>query len=719
MTDIPATLAREFDLRQRSVDRVIALVDDGATVPFMARYRKEQTGGLDEVKLRDLLERHNYLRELEDRKRTILESIDEQGKLTDELRQQIESCTQKTQLEDLYLPYKPKRRTRATIARERGLEPLAERLRSLNRPDVSRVDLTLEAQPFVDPDREIETTDDALQGASDIQAEGVAEDAELRAKIRRRLWANGKLVTQVKRGHPKGSTNYEMYRGFRAPLRSIAAHQYLAMVRGEDEGILSVEIEGDDGRMLADLESAVLQAGSGELQRLYRAMLRDALDRLMKPSITTQLRKETKERADRVSVEVFAENLHDRLMAPPAGPKTTLGVDPGFRTGCKLAVVDPTGKFQDHATIYPHGADEARHEAAHHVRATVRDHGVEIVALGNGTASRETESFLKDALKHDAPTVPIVMVSEAGASVYSASDVAREEFPDLDVTVRGAISIARRLQDPLAELVKLDPEAIGVGQYQHDVDNKLMQQKLSETVESCVNAVGVDVNMASKQLLQHVSGLNASVAGEIVRYRDENGRFVNRQQLLNVPKLGPKTFEQASGFLRIRNGENPLDNTAVHPERYGLVEQMASDLDVTIADLVQNPEVLDDIELDRYAGDGVGEPTLLDIMDELKQPGRDPRDEFQYARFREDVHEIGDLEVGMVLEGVVTNVTDFGAFVDVGVHRDGLVHISQLADRFVRDPRDVVRVGDIVQVRVVDVDVDRGRFGLSMRSDSQ
>ena len=719
MTDIPAALAREFDLRQRSVDRVIALVDDGATVPFLARYRKEQTGGLDEVKLRDLLERHTYLRELENRKRTILESIDEQGKLTDELRQQIESCTQKTELEDLYLPYKPKRRTRATIARERGLEPLAERLRSLNRPEVSRVDLTLEARPFVDPDREVETTDDALQGASDILAEGVAEDAELRAKIRRRLWDNGRFVTHVKRSHPKGSTNYEMYRGFKAPVRSIAAHQYLAMVRGEDEGILSVEIEGDDGRMLADLEAAVLRAGSGDLHRFYREMLRDALDRLIQPSITTQLRKETKERADRVSVEVFAENLHDLLMAPPAGPKTTLGVDPGFRTGCKLAVVDPTGKFLDHTTIYPHGSDEARHEAAHHVRATIRDHGVEIVALGNGTASRETESFLKDALKHDAPTVPIVMVSEAGASVYSASDVAREEFPDLDVTVRGAISIARRLQDPLAELVKLDPEAIGVGQYQHDVDNKLMQQKLSETVESCVNAVGVDVNMASKQLLQHVSGLNASVAGEIVRYRDENGRFVNRQQLLNVPKLGPKTFEQASGFLRIRNGENPLDNTAVHPERYGLVEQMASDLDVTIADLVRSPGLLDDIELDRYAGDGVGEPTLLDIMDELTQPGRDPREEFQYARFREDVREIDDLEVDMALEGVVTNVTDFGAFVDVGVHRDGLIHISQLADRFVRDPRDVVRVGDIVQVRVVDVDVDRGRFGLSMRSDSE
>ena len=719
MTDIPAALAREFDLRQRSVDRVIALVDDGATVPFLARYRKEQTGGLDEVKLRDLLERHTYLRELENRKRTILESIDEQGKLTDELRQQIESCTQKTELEDLYLPYKPKRRTRATIARERGLEPLAERLRSLNRPEVSRVDLTLEARPFVDPDREVETTDDALQGASDILAEGVAEDAELRAKIRRRLWDNGRFVTHVKRSHPKGSTNYEMYRGFKAPVRSIAAHQYLAMVRGEDEGILSVEIEGDDGRMLADLEAAVLRAGSGDLHRFYREMLRDALDRLIQPSITTQLRKETKERADRVSVEVFAENLHDLLMAPPAGPKTTLGVDPGFRTGCKLAVVDPTGKFLDHTTIYPHGSDEARHEAAHHVRATIRDHGVEIVALGNGTASRETESFLKDALKHDAPTVPIVMVSEAGASVYSASDVAREEFPDLDVTVRGAISIARRLQDPLAELVKLDPEAIGVGQYQHDVDNKLMKQKLAETVESCVNSVGVDVNTASKQLLQHVSGLNASVASEIVRYRDENGRFVNRQQLLNVPKLGPKTFEQASGFLRIRNGENPLDDTAVHPERYGLVEQMASDLDVTIADLVRSPGLLDDIELDRYAGDGVGEPTLLDIMDELTQPGRDPREEFQYARFREDVREIDDLEVDMALEGVVTNVTDFGAFVDVGVHRDGLIHISQLADRFVRDPRDVVRVGDIVQVRVVDVDVDRGRFGLSMRSDSE
>ncbi len=717
MTDIPAALAREFDLQQRSVDRVIALIDDGATVPFLARYRKEQTGGLDEVELRDLLERHGYLRELDARKQTILQSINEQGKLTDELRQQIEACTQKTELEDLYLPYKPKRRTRATMARERGLAPLAERLQSLNRPDVSHVDLGLEAQPFVDPEHAIETADDALQGASDILAEGIAEDAELRATIRQRLWENGKLVTHVKRGHPKGSTNYEMYRGFKAPVRSVAAHQYLAMVRGEDEGILSVEVEGDDGRMLADLESAALQAGSGDLHRLYRKMLRDALDRLMKPSITTQLRKETKTRADRVSVEVFAENLNDRLMAPPAGPTPTLGVDPGFRTGCKLASVDPTGKFLDHATIYPHGSDQARHEAAHRVRATIRDQGVEIVALGNGTASRETEGFLTDALKHDAPDVPIVMVSEAGASVYSASDVAREEFPDLDVTVRGAISIARRLQDPLAELVKLDPEAIGVGQYQHDVDKKLMQQKLVDTVETCVNAVGVDVNTASKQLLQHVSGLNVSVAQAIVRFRDEHGPFSNRAELKAVPKLGPKTFEQASGFLRIRNGDNPLDDTAIHPERYDLVERMATDLGVTIADLVRGPELLDEIDLNRYTGDGVGEPTLLDILDELKQPGRDPRDEFQYARFREDVHEIDDLELDMVLEGIVTNVTDFGAFVDVGVHRDGLVHISQLADQFVRDPREIVRVGDIVQARVVDVDVDRARFGLSMKSD--
>jgi len=718
MSDIPATLAREFNLRHRSIDRVLSLVDDGATVPFLARYRKEQTGGLDEVKLRDLLERHTYLKELEERKQTIIQSIDEQGKLTEELRQAIESCAQKTELEDLYRPYKPKRRTRATLARERGLEPLAERLQSLNRPDVSRVDLTREAEPYVDPEQEIETSDDALQGASDILAEGVADEAELRATVRQRLWENGRFVTQVKRGHPKGTTNYEMYRGFKAPVRSIAAHQYLAMGRGEAEGILAVEIEGDDGRMLADLEAAVLQAGSGEVQRFYRAMLRDALDRLMNPSITTQLRKATKERADRASVAVFADNLYDRLMAPPAGPKTSLGVDPGFRTGCKLAVVGPTGKFQGHATIYPHGSDEARHESAHRMRELIGDHAVEIVALGDGTASRETEQFLKDVLKHDTPTLPIVMVSEAGASVYSASDAAREEFPDLDVTVRGAISIARRLQDPLAELVKLDPEAIGVGQYQHDVDGKLMRQKLAETVETCVNAVGVDVNTASPQLLQHVAGLNASVAREIVRYRDEHGPFANRPQLLNVPKLGPKTFEQAAGFLRIRDGENPLDNTAVHPERHELVAQMASDLNMTVPELIENPDPLEAIDLDRYSGEGVGEPTLADIMDELKQPGRDPRDEFQYARFREDVQAIDDLEVNMVLEGVVTNVTDFGAFVDVGVHHDGLVHISKLADRFVRDPRDVVRVGNVVQVRVVDVDVDRGRFGLSMRSDA-
>ncbi|MFB6286211.1 MAG: Tex family protein [Candidatus Bipolaricaulia bacterium] len=718
MSDIPATLAREFDLHQRSIDRVLSLVDDGATVPFLARYRKEQTGGLDEAKLRDLLERHTYLNELEERKQTIIRSIDEQGKLTGELRQAIESCRQKTELEDLYLPYKPKRRTRATIARERGLEPLADRLRSLNRPDAPHVDLALEAQPFVNSDQGIDTTDDALLGASDILAESVAEDAELRAKVRQRLWETGQVVTKVKRGHPKGTTNYEMYRGFKAPVRSIAPHQYLAVLRGEVEDVLSIDIEGDDGRMLADLEAAVLHAGSSELQRFYREMLRDALDRLMVPSLTTQLRQETKRRADLASVQVFASNLYDRLMAPPAGPKSTLGVDPGFRTGCKLAAVDPTGKFLHHATIYPHGSDEARHEAGHALRAVIRDCDIDIVALGDGTASRETESFLKAALQHDAPQLPIVMVSEAGASVYSASDVARAEFPDLDVTVRGAISIARRLQDPLAELVKLDPEAIGVGQYQHDVDGKLMRQKLAETVETCVNAVGVDVNTASQELLQHVSGLNASVAGEIVSYRDEHGPFAHRQQLLNVPKLGPKTFEQAAGFLRIRDGDNPLDNTAVHPERYELVAQMASDLGVTVPELIENPDPLEVIDRHRYAGEGVGEPTLRDIVDELNRPGRDPRDQFEYARFREDVQAMDDLELNMVLEGVVTNVTDFGAFVDVGVHQDGLVHISKLADRFVRDPRDVVRVGDVVQVRVVDVDVDRGRFGLSMRSDA-
>ncbi len=718
MSDIPATLAHEFNLRQRSIDRVLSLVDDGATVPFLARYRKEQTGGLDEVKLRDLLERHTYLKALEDRKQTIIQSIDEQGKLTEELRQAIESCTQKTDLEDLYLPYKPKRRTRATTARERGLEPLADRLKSLNRPHVSHVDLGREAQPFVDSDQGINTTDDALRGASDILAEGVAEDAELRAKVRQRLWETGHVVTNVKRGHPKGTTNYETYRGFKTPVRSIAPHQYLAALRGEAEDVLTLDIEGDDGRMLADLEAAVLHAGSSELQRFYREMLRDALDRLMVPSIKTQLRQETKQRADRASVQVFADNLYDRLMAPPAGSKSTLGVDPGFRTGCKLAAVGPTGTFLHHETIYPHGSDEDHHEAGHAVREVIRDAGIDIVALGDGTASRETESFLKAALQHEAPHLPIVMVNEAGASVYSASDVARAEFPDLDVTVRGAISIARRLQDPLAELVKLDPEAIGVGQYQHDVDGKLMRQKLAETVETCVNAVGVDANTASQELLQHVSGLNAAVAREIVRYRDQHGPFSNRHELLNVPKLGPKTFEQAAGFLRIRDGDNPLDNTAVHPERYELVAQMASDLDMSVPELIENPDPWEAIDLDRYAGEGVGEPTLRDIVEELNQPGRDPRDQFDYARFREDVHEIGDLEVDMVLEGIVTNVTDFGAFVDVGVHHDGLVHISKLADRFVRDPRDVVRVGDVVEVRVVDVDVNRGRFGLSMRSDA-
>ncbi|MGK7911434.1 MAG: Tex family protein [Synechococcus sp.] len=715
MNELISILSGELSLRPKQVTEALALLEDGATVPFIARYRKERTGEMDETQLRSLQDRYTYLRELADRKVKILEAIAAQGKLTGALKAQIEACTQKTELEDLYLPYKPRRRTRATIAREKGLEPLANKLQQLNVAKSDHVDLEQEASLFVNVEKGVETTNDALQGASDILAEDVAERAELRAYVRDTILKTGDFVSKIKSKHPEGSTKFEMYRNYRIPLRKVAPHNVLALLRGQTEGILSLTVEFDEESILVHLTQQFVRTRNRSLGEFYSIMLADTLQRLLKPSLTNAAIATKKEWADAESIQTFAANLKDLLLAAPAGMKPTLGIDPGFRTGCKVAALDRTGQFLAYQAVFPHQSAARREEAAKTLRDLIAKHNIELVAIGNGTASRETDAFVAEAIV-DLPSKPIkVMVSEAGASVYSASEVAISEFPDLDVTVRGAIAIGRRLQDPLAELVKVEPKAIGVGQYQHDVDQKLLKKQLDETVESCVNFVGVDLNTASKELLTYVAGLTPAVATNIVGYRNENGAFSDRKQLLKVPKLGPKAFEQSAGFLRIRDGKQPLDNTAVHPESYGIVGAIANSLSLSV-DALANSDRLQSLDLKQFVTDTVGEPTLRDIVQELDKPGRDPREQFQYATFKAGIDTISDLEPGMELEGVVTNVANFGAFVDVGVHQDGLVHISQLANRFVRDPKDIVKVGQVVKVKVMEVDETLKRIGLSMKA---
>ncbi len=716
MLTIPQLLADELSLKPFQVQSALELFAEGATIPFIARYRKERTGEMNEVQLRDLSDRHTYLTELESRKQTILKSIHEQGKLTDELRQKIEATLQKNELEDLYLPYRPKRRTRATMARERGLEALADFVKALNTPQATPKSLLMEAEKYVDDEKGVKSAEDALKGASDILAEEVADTAEIRAWFREYLLKKGVFKSQVKKDFPEGTTKYEMYREYENPVRAIASHNLLALFRGEADGVLSFEIVFESKDILAYLEGRELRSKLPDVRSFYRAMLADAFDRLIKTSVTTEVLTLKKQDADIESIRTFEVNLRNLLLASPAGMKPTLGVDPGFRTGCKVAVLDETGKFLDYQAIFPHTGAGKREEAARTLSRLIRQYHVGLIAIGNGTASRETDAFVSDVLQTLEQKPVKVTVNEAGASVYSASEVALEEFPDLDVTVRGAISIGRRLQDPLAELVKIDPKSIGVGQYQHDVDQKLLKKKLEETVESCVNYVGVDLNTASKELLTFVSGLSATVANNIVAYRNQNGAFGDRKQLLKVTKLGPKAFEQCAGFLRIRNGKNPLDNTAVHPESYGVMEAIAQDVGISLNQPTQVAAKLKTTNLEKYVTDTIGLPTLHDILLELEKPGRDPRDVFTYAEFKEGINEISDLEEGMELEGIVTNVANFGAFVDIGVHQDGLVHISQLADRFVSDPKEIVKVGQVVKVKVLEVNEKLKRISLSMRS---
>jgi uncharacterized protein len=719
MLNIPQLLAQELSLKPYQVKNALELFAEGATVPFIARYRKELTGEMNEVQLRELSERFTYLTELEERKSAILNAIASLGKLTDDLKAKIEACLQKTELEDLYLPYRPKRRTRATIAREKGLEPLAEFIKSLNHPSAKPMSLEQEAAKYISQEKEVKTVEEALKGASDILAEAVSEKANLRAYLRGYLLKAGVFISRLKNDYPEGSTKFEMYRDFKVRVRDIAPHNMLALLRGETEGVLDLELSFDEEVVMSYLESQEIQTKVGAVRDFYRGMLKDAFNRLMKASLVSEVRSDRKTYADLESIKTFETNLRELLLSPPAGMKPTLAIDPGFRTGCKVAVLDQTGKFLEYQAVFPHQAAEQRSQAARTIKHLIEKYNIQLIAIGNGTAGRETDEFISEVLKTMEHKPIKVMVNESGASIYSASEVAIAEFPDLDVTVKGAISIGRRLQDPLAELVKIDPKSIGVGQYQHDVDQKLLKQKLDETVESCVNYVGVDLNTASKELLSFVSGITPTIAKNIITYRNERGAFKSRRALLKVPKLGPKAFEQSAGFLRIRGGDNPLDNTAVHPESYFVVEAIAADLDVPLNQIAQAAHKLKSMELKKYVTDTVGEPTLRDIISELEKPGRDPRAEFKYATFKEEVKEITDLRVGMELEGIVTNVANFGAFVDVGVHQDGLVHISQLADRFVADPKQVVKVGQVVKVRVLEINEKLKRISLSMRSNKK
>ena len=716
MLNISELLASELSLQPFQVENALELFNEGATIPFISRYRKERTGEMNEIQLRDLADRYTYLTELSERKASILDAIASQGKLTDELQAKITSCLQKTELEDLYLPYKAKRRTRATIAREKNLEPLAEFIKSLNNRNAKPASLEQEAAKYISEEKKVKTAEEALKGASDILAESVAEKADLRAYLREFLMNSGVFVSTIKDDYPEGTTKFEMYRKYTARVKDIPPHKMLALFRGETEGILKVELDFDESVVTDYLEYQEIKTKIPEVRQFYREMLKDAFNRLMKTSLISEVRAEKKTFADIESIKTFENNLRELLLSPPAGMQPTLAIDPGFRTGCKVAVLSETAKFLEYQAVFPHQSQKQREEAANTIKKLVEKYHIQLIAIGNGTAGRETDEFVSEVLAKMSRQPIKVMVNESGASIYSASEVAGKEFPDLDVTVRGAISIGRRLQDPLAELVKIDPKSIGVGQYQHDVDQKLLKKNLDETVESCVNYVGVDLNTASKELLTFVSGITPTVAQNIVTYRNENGAFKNRRQLKKVAKLGAKAFEQAAGFLRIRDGENPLDNTAVHPESYSVVEAIAQDLGIPLKQTPQIAEKLKSINIRKYVTDKIGEPTLRDIISELEKPGRDPREQFKYATFKAGIKEIRDLEVGMELEGIVTNVANFGAFVDIGVHQDGLVHISQLADRFVSDPKQIVKVGQVVKVRVMEVNEKLKRISLSMRS---
>ena len=703
-------IAQTLNLPIRGLVAVIELLDEGGTVPFIARYRKEATGNLDEVQIRDIEDKLTYFRDLTERRATILASIAEQGKLTDELKSRIEATLDKSELEDLYLPYRPKRRTKATIAREKGLEPLAS---YLWQQQTSAQPLESFAATFVNAELGVASPDEALEGARHIVAEWISEDADLRKTLRRVIFDEGMIVSRKAMDAVDEQEKFKMYYEYKEPVKTIPSHRMLAIRRGESESVLYFLIEVEPERPVVLIQRHVLRE-QGDWTPQLKVAIEDAWKRLLNSSIQGEIRLDLKRRSDADAIQVFRDNLYNLLLAPPAGPISVLGIDPGLRTGCKIAVVDATGKLLAHDVFYLHTSKHGNAEAIPRLEALLRQHHVRAIAIGNGTASRETDAFVRGFLREKGiDGIFSVTVSESGASVYSASDIARQEFPDLDLTVRGAISIARRLQDPLSELVKVDPKSIGVGQYQHDVDQRQLQQSLVNVIESCVNRVGVDLNTSSWTLLRFVAGITERTAQNIVSYRNEKGGFRSRTQVLEVPGIGPKTFEQAAGFLRIRNGDNPLDMTAVHPESYRLVEQIAVSLKTTVKEVIQSPQLLEQVDRKQLSA---GAYTLDDILAELRKPGRDPRDKFVAPVFHEEVREISDVQAGMVLEGVVTNVTKFGAFVDIGVHQDGLVHISELSNRYIKEPSEAVKAGQIVKVKVLSVDTRAKRIALSIKA---
>ncbi len=700
-------IAQALAVSEKQVRTTAALLEEGGTVPFIARYRKEATGALDEVVITAIRDRLAQLAELDKRREAVLKSIEEQGKLTDELKEKIAAAETQAALEDLYLPFRPKRRTRATIAREKGLEPLAQKL--IEQGDM---DPAAEAAGFVNKEMGVESVEAALAGARDIIAEWVNEDPNARARMRDLFMSKALLQSKVVEEKRAEALKFKDYFDWEEPVAAAPSHRVLAMRRGESEGFLILHIRPPEAEAFAQLESLFVKRPGAAAEQV-RLAVQDSYKRLLSPSMETEIRLAAKQRADEAAINVFTDNLRNLLLAPPLGRKNIMGMDPGFRTGCKIVCLDRQGKLLDHVAIFPHEPQSQKEKAAEVVLCLCAKHEIEVIAIGNGTAGRETEEFVRSlALPKE---IPVVMVNESGASVYSASETAREEFPEQDITVRGAVSIGRRLMDPLAELVKIDPKAIGVGQYQHDVDQTLLKHSLDDVVVSCVNNVGVEVNTASKQLLTYVAGMGASLAGNVVAYRNQNGPFRSRQELRQVPRLGPKAFEQAAGFLRIRDSENPLDASAVHPESYGTVDRMAADLGCTVRDLMRDEALRRKIKPENYVTDTIGLPTLSDILGELAKPGRDPRRQFEVFRFAEGVSKIADLKPGMKLPGIVTNVAAFGAFVDVGVHQDGLVHVSQLADTFVKNPADVMKVQQHVAVTVLGVDLERKRIALSMK----
>ena len=712
--DFSAIIAEELNLEVWRVSKALELMDQGGTIPFIARYRKDQTGTLNEIELRDISHRREYLQELTDRKETILKSIEEQGKLTPELKAQIEACKDKTALEDIYAPYKPKKRTRATIAKELGLEPLARLMWAQEEQGNTAEQIALiylsEEKGLADPRA-------ALRGACDILAEEVADNAQFRQYIRTQIEKQGVMVSKVKKDHENEDTKFKDYYDFSEPVSKIPSHRMLALRRGEKEKILRLAIEVPGDELVGYLKSQIIK-GSTTWTPYLEAMCQDAWERLLQPSMESEVRLILKDAAEEEAFKVFSKNLQDVLLAAPAGHKAVLALDPGFRTGCKVAVLDENGKFLDHGIIKPHEPWNDKAGSAVYLMQLIDKYKVDLIAIGNGTASRETDAFCSEmAAKFKGKVPPRVIVSEAGASVYSASMIAIQEFPKEDVTTRGAISIGRRLQDPLAELVKVDPQSIGVGQYQHDVNQRELKKRLDEVVESCVNKVGVDVNSASAPLLSHVAGLSNTLSEAIVKHREENGAYGSREDLKKVKGFGPKAFEQAAGFMRIPGAENPLDDSAVHPENYALVEKMAEKVGVSVKEIVGNAEAVKAIKLDEFLSDEVGKETLQDILSELQKPSRDPRKEFRYAKFDDKIQTINDLITGSWMEGVVTNVANFGAFVDIGVHQDGLVHVSEISDKFVEDAKTVLTVGDIVKVRVMAVDAGQKRISLSMKTE--